>query len=253
MTTTDPFLLDGVAIVTGASSGIGEHVTRLLAGRGMTVVAAARRVDRLDALAAEVRGVHALRCDVAADEDLRAAVARAAELGPLTVVVNNAGISDAPTAAIDEDPAAFRRAVDVNLTATFVLSSLAARAMVDAGTEGSIVNVASVHGLVASAPNMQAGYVASKSGVVGLTRDLAVQWARHRIRVNAIAPGYFATELTDEMIAAESGLAWIERNTPLRRVGELHELDGVVLLLSSTAGSYLTGQTIAVDGGWTAR
>lgn len=219
----------------------------------MTVVAAARRVDRLDALADEIDGVHALRCDVASDDDLRAAVALAAELGPLSVVVNNAGMSDAPAAAIDEDPGAFRRTVEVNLTATFVLSSLAARAMVDAGTAGSIVNVASVHGLVASAPNMQAGYVASKSGVVGLTRDLAVQWARHRIRVNAIAPGYFATELTDEMIAAESGLAWIERNTPMRRVGELTELDGVFLLLASAAGSYLTGQTITVDGGWTAR
>ena len=219
----------------------------------MTVVAAARRVDRLDALAAEVDGVHAMRCDVASDDDLRAVVGRAVGLGPLAVVVNNAGISDAPAPAIDEDPAAFRRTVDVNLTATFVLSALAARTMVDGGIEGSIVNVASVHGLVASAPNLQAGYVASKSAVVGLTRDLAVQWARHRLRVNAIAPGYFRTELTDELIEAETGLAWIERNTPMRRVGELGELDGVVLLLASKAGGYLTGQTIVVDGGWTAR
>ena len=219
----------------------------------MTVVAAARRVDRLDALAGEVDGVHAARCDVASDDDRRAVVGQAVELGPLTVVINNAGMSDAPASAIDEDPAAFRRTVEVNLTATFVLSALGARAMVEAGTEGSIVNVASVHGLVASAPNLQAGYVASKSGVVGLTRDLAVQWARHRIRVNAVAPGYFATELTDEMLASDSGQAWIERNTPMRRVGQLDELDGVMLLLASSASTYLTGQTIAVDGGWTAR
>lgn len=253
MTTTDPFALDGVAIVTGASSGIGEHFTRLLAARGMTVVAAARRLDRLEHLADEVAGVVPCRCDVADDADLAALVEAATAVGPLTVLVNNAGISDAPVKAIDEDPAEFRRVVEVNLNATFVLSSLTASTMVAAATSGSIVNIASIHGLVASAPNAQTGYVASKAGVLGLTRELAAQWARHDIRVNAIAPGYFLSELTAEMLESDSGLAFVERNTLLRRPGAVHELDGALLLLASAAGSYITGQTLSVDGGWTVR
>jgi NAD(P)-dependent dehydrogenase (short-subunit alcohol dehydrogenase family) len=124
--------------------------------------------------------------------------------------------------------------------------------MLDTGIGGSIVNIASIHGLVAAAPNCQAGYVASKAGVIGLTKELAAQWARQEIRVNAIAPGYFLTELTEQMLSSESGVAFVGRNTPMRRVGELHELDGAVLLLASAAGSYITGQTIAIDGGWTA-
>ena len=102
-------------------------------------------------------------------------------------------------------------------------------------------------------PNNQPGYTAAKGGLINLTRELALEWARHGIRVNAIAPGYISTELTDEMIAGESGRKWIERNTPMRRPGEVNELDGAMLLLASDAGSYITGETIAIDGGWLAR
>jgi NAD(P)-dependent dehydrogenase (short-subunit alcohol dehydrogenase family) len=175
------------------------------------------------------------------------------EFGQVDVLVNNAGLSDAPDRAENEDPKRFRDVIDVNLNAPFVLSGLVAPAMIAAGRGGSIINITSVHARVGSSPNNQAAYVASKGGLENLTRELALQWARHRIRVNAIAPGYFETELTAEMIGSDSGLAWIERNTPLRRPGAPHELDGALLYLASDASSYVTGQVVAVEGGWLAR
>jgi NAD(P)-dependent dehydrogenase (short-subunit alcohol dehydrogenase family) len=250
------FRLDGrVAIVTGASSGIGHRFCQVLAEQGATVIAAARRAERLDELARGHDAIHAAACDVADDEQLRWLVERAVgDFGRIDVVVNNAGTTDAVTAAEHEDPAQFRAVVEVNMNACFVLAAAAARQMIVQETGGSIVNIASVHGLVAAAPNAQAAYAASKGGLVNLTRELAAQWAKHRIRVNAIAPGYFETELTAAMFVGEdAGLRYIRRNTLLGRPGELHELDGPLLLLASDAGNYITGQTIAVDGGWTAR
>lgn len=253
---TPDFRLDGrVAVVTGASSGIGHRFSRVLAARGATVLAAARRVDRLEELAAEHDGIHPVPCDVGEDRQLEDLVTRAvADFGGIDVVVNNAGTTDAVTPAEHQDPEEFRRVVDINMNACFVLSSLAARQMIVQERGGSIVNVSSVHGLVAAAPNAQAAYAASKGGMVNLTRELAAQWAKHRIRVNAIAPGYFETELTEAMFVGEdAGLRYIRRNTLLGRAGELEELDGPLLLLATDAGTYITGQTIAVDGGWTAR
>ena len=250
------FRLDGrVAIVTGASSGIGRRFAQVLADQGATVLAAARRVDRLDDLAGTSDRIHAAGCDVGDDAQLEQLVERAvADFGRIDVVVNNAGTTDAVTPAEHEDPAEFRRVVDVNMNACFVLSAAAARQMIVQEQGGSIVNISSVHGLVAAAPNAQAAYAASKGGLVNLTRELAAQWAKHRIRVNAIAPGYFETELTAAMFVGEdAGLRYIRRGTLLGRPGELHELDGALLLLATDAGSYITGQTIAVDGGWTAR
>ena len=252
----DIFALDGkVAIVTGASGSLGARYCRVLAGRGATVVAAARRLDRLEALAVEVSGVVPVGCDVADDSQLERLVEVAAERGGPDIVVNNAGVTDAVVRAHEQDPDLFRRVVDVNLTAAFVLSAAAARRMIEHGRGGSIVNVASMLGTVASGGNHQAGYVASKSGLIGLTRELAKQWAPEGIRVNAIGPGYFRSELTEEMFAADDapGLRHIQRNTLMRRAGEIHEFDGALLLLASDAGSYITGQTILVDGGWTAR
>jgi NAD(P)-dependent dehydrogenase (short-subunit alcohol dehydrogenase family) len=250
----EPFRLDGrVALVTGASAGLGARFARVLTDAGASVVLVARRADRLQALADELPGAVVAPADLA-DADQRAAAVQVAldHHGRVDVLVNNAGISDGPQRAETEDTADFALAVEVNLVAGFHLSRLVAPGMIERG-HGSIVNVTSVHGLVASSPNRQAGYVASKTGLGGLTRELACQWATSGIRVNALAPGYFATDLTGEMLAAEGGQEWIERNTPMRRIGAEHELDGALLFLASDASSYVTGQTIAVDGGWTAR
>ena len=249
------FELSGrVAIVTGASSGIGDRFARVLAAAGVQVVAAARRLERLELLAASTPGVYAHACDVVDDGQCSSLVAATVErFGRVDILINNAGLSDAPDKAESQDPARFRAVIEVNLNAPFVLSGLCAQRMIAQGS-GSIINITSVHGQVASAPNAQAGYVASKGGLANLTRELALQWASTGVRVNAIAPGYFETELTAEMFTAESnGLGWITRNTPMRRAGHLAELDGALIYLASDASSYMTGQTIVVDGGWTAR
>lgn len=251
---TRRFRLDGrVAIVTGASSGLGERFARTLAGAGAQVIAAARRLDRLEALAAAVEGITAVQTDVTNDEECAALVESTEErFGRIDVLVNNAGIADGGMRAESEDPALFREVLSVNLTAVFVLCRLVGAHMIEQGG-GSIVNISSVHGLVASTPNRQVAYDSSKGGVTLLTRELACQWARKGVRVNALAPGYFETELTGPMFEAESGRAWIERETPLGRAGQPEELDGALLLLASDAGTYLTGHTLCVDGGWTAR
>ena len=248
------FRLDGkIALVTGASSGIGAQTVKLFSSLGAKVIAAARREDRLQDLANQYPDVMAVRCDVGVEADCKNLVDTIInEYGKIDILINNAGISD-PIPALEEDLDLFKRVIQIDLISCFHLAQLCAQHMETQETGGAIVNVASIHGFVGSSPNNQPGYTAAKGGLINLTRELALEWARHGIRVNAIAPGYITTELTDEMIAGESGRKWIERNTPMRRPGEDTELDGAMLLLASDAGSYITGETIAIDGGWLAR
>ena len=244
---------DKVAIVTGASSGIGAQTVKLFSSLGAKVIAAARREDRLQDLANQYPNVMAVKCDVGDEADCNNLVENVIkEHEKIDILINNAGISD-PIPALEEDLNQFKRVIQIDLVSCFHLAQLCAQHMEIQKSGGAIVNVASIHGFVGSSPNNQPGYTAAKGGLINLTRELALEWARHGIRVNAIAPGYISTELTDEMIAGESGRKWIERNTPMRRPGEVTELDGAMLLLASDAGSYITGETIAIDGGWLAR
>lgn len=251
---TDPtsFRLDGrVAVLTGASSGLGARFARVLHGAGATVVVAARRVDRLRTLADELDGVLPIGCDVAVEADCVALVAAAVEAhGRIDLLVNNAGVT-VISPALEETSEQFRYVLDVNLTGVFTLCREAARHMV-AGGGGSIVNVASVLGVVGVGQIPQAGYAASKGGVVNLTRELAAHWARQGVRVNAIAPGWFPSEMTATMWDDERSLRWIERKVPMGRGGHEHELDGALLFLAGDASTYVTGQVLAVDGGYTA-
>jgi NAD(P)-dependent dehydrogenase (short-subunit alcohol dehydrogenase family) len=242
-----------VALVTGASGGLGERFARVLHAAGASVVVAARREERLADLAAELgERVLPVRCDVTSDDDCQALVAAAVDgFGQLDVLVNNAGTS-APVPAEDETVEHFRQVVEVNLVAVFRLCQLAGRHMLARG-EGSIVNLASVAGLLAMSPIHQASYCATKGAVVNLTRELAVQWARRGVRVNALAPGWFESEMTANMWTDDRSIQFVARNTPLARRGAPDELDGALLLLAGAGGSFITGQVLTVDGGWTAR
>ena len=247
------FRVDGkVAIVTGASSGIGERFARVLSGAGARVILVARRVERLERLAQELDGAVALACDLGRDEDQVLPVARAVEMsGRIDIMVNNAGMeSSAP--AVDEPVDRFRQVLEVNLVAPFVLARGAAADMLARGEGGSIINIASILGLVGVGRIPQAAYTASKGGLVNLTRELAAQWATKGIRVNAIAPGFFPSELTTGLMGDERGRRWVGRNTPMGRFGRPSEMDGALLFLASDASTYVTGAILSVDGGWTA-
>ena len=248
-----PFRLDGrVVIVTGASSGLGDRFARVLHGAGATVVIAARRADRLETLAAELPGTTAVAADVSVDADCERLVATTLEIhGRLDVLVNNAGMGLAAPAE-SEDIDVFRQHLAVNVTGAYLLSQLAGRHFLSTGEGGVIVNVASVLGMIGAGQIPFTSYGTSKGAMVQLTRELAGQWARRGIRVNALAPGWFASEMTTEMFEDESSAKWIRRKAPMGRAGDAHELDGALLFLASEASSYVTGQVLAVDGGWMA-
>ena len=257
MSVRDLFDLSGrVAIVTGGGSGIGRQMAEALAELGADLVLCARRPERCEQAAEELAalGVRALglRCDVSDRAEVEALVARTlTELGRIDVVVNNAGTSwGAP--AVDHPLEAWNKVLAVNLTGTFLVSQAAGRAMIDRGDGGSIVNVSSTAAFGSLPPELMdaVAYTATKGGVLSLTRDLAVKWARHGIRVNAVAPGWFPSEMSQALLErqGEGLLAEI----PLGRFGGPGDLKGAVAFLASAASAYVTGQVVVVDGGQTA-
>jgi NAD(P)-dependent dehydrogenase (short-subunit alcohol dehydrogenase family) len=252
MTAADLFRLDGkVALVTGASSGFGRHFAGVLAEAGAAVALGARRIDRLEALADEIRAAggraHAVPLDVTDAAGIKAALAASeAALGPIDILINNSGISGPAAFAVDIEEADWDQVLDTNLKGVWLVSRAVARLMIDGGRGGSIVNIASMLGLrVAHAVS---AYAASKAGVAQLTKAMALELARYRIRVNALAPGYFETDLNRDYLGSPAGQAMIKR-IPQRRSGQAEDLDGALLLLASEASRYMTGTVIPIDGG----
>jgi NAD(P)-dependent dehydrogenase (short-subunit alcohol dehydrogenase family) len=248
---TDLFSLAGkAALVTGASSGFGRHFAHVLADAGAKVALAARRVDVLRQLETEIRAgggeAAALAMDVTDRESVARAVAGAeAALGPITILVNNAGIPSGAffTRTSEEE---WRAVMSVNLDGVFRVGQEAARRMAANGTGGSIINIASLLGF--GVIKGLSAYSATKAAVISLTKSMALELARDRIRVNALAPGYFATEFNDAYLASEAGRKMMAR-VPMGRAGAVDELDGPLLLLASDAGAFMTGSVITVDGG----
>src|SRR5438876_5660118 len=243
------------AIVTGGGSGIGRQMAGALAEQGAAIVVCARKFERCEQAASELAelGVRtlALRCDVREAAEVQAAVDRTVEeLGSVDVLVNNAGTAwGAP--AEDTPLEGWQKVVDVNLTGVFLFSQAAGRMMID-GHGGSIVNIASVAGLRGSPPGKMdaVAYNASKGGVIAFTRDLAHKWAQHGIRVNAIAPGWFPSDMT-KVLLDRHGDEFLQ-SVPLRRFGGPEDLKGAIAFLASPASSFVTGQTLVVDGGQSA-
>lgn len=246
----DPVLkadLSGLtALVTGASSGFGRSFAATLAALGAEVIVAARRRAPLDQLVGEIVAwggkARAVTMDVADADSVTAAFA---EIDRVDIVVNNAGVSGPPH-ALETTDEAWREVYAINVEGALRVAKAAARVMIAGKTGGSIINIASITGIrpAAAAP----AYSSSKAALIHLTKGLAGEWARHGIRVNAIAPGYFFTDLTREFLDSDYGKKLVSR-VPQRRLGELPELDGPLVLLASPASSYMTGSVIEVDGG----
>ena len=247
--TDDPIFWPGirgrVALVTGASSGLGVHFAKMLAAQGAHVFAAARRTDRVQTLCDGLRDQGYQATPLELDVSSAQAVENALQGQVFDLVVNNAGVSHS-CAALDLDADTLDQVIDTNVKGVFHVARATAAAMRDAGRGGSIVNIASILGSRVS--GHVAAYAASKGAVLQLTRALALEWARHGIRVNALSPGYIETEINSDFFATEQGQALIRR-IPQRRLGQPQDLDGALMLLLSDMGQFITGADIAVDGG----
>ena len=247
-------LHDRVIVITGASSGLGEQIARAVSRAGGVPVLAARRKERLDALREELDRSDTVACDVTDEEERERLIRTVVERhGRLDGLVNNAG-AGATAPALRTPTETFSRILDLNLVAPFSLSCLAAQEMRKDGGGRSIVNVASVMGLRSIGEIPDAAYVASKAGIVGLTRELASQWGRYGIRVNAVAPGFFASEMTAELGDDPDRFPdFLLNRTPLGRGGRSGELDEAVLFLLGPGSSFVTGHVLSVDGGMAIR
>ncbi len=243
------------AIVTGASSGLGVSFAEALADEGANLVIAARRYDRLVKIAEELTRKHnvkviPVKTDVSSEDEVVNMVRTAVEqFGSLEIMVNNAGIASL-SPSVDMTLEEWKKVIDVNLTGVFLCARTAAREMIKR-KYGKIVNIASIYGAVGDIFHA-APYYASKGAVINLTRGFAIEWAPYRINVNAIAPGFFPSEMTEQVFKDENAMKHILSRTPLGRTGEPLDLKAALLYLASPASNYVTGQTIFVDGGWTA-
>lgn len=238
------------ALVTGASQGLGAHFAGVLAASGARVAAAARKLTDCEAVRDRILAsggtALAIPLDVTDRASAEAAVAAVtAEWGRLDVLVNNAGVTTT-TPLLEQDEAVWDRIMDTNLKGAFLVGQAAARAMAADGEGGTIVNVASILGLRIA--GQVGAYCASKAGLVQLTKSMALEWARHKVRANALCPGYVETDLNRDFFASDAGQALVRR-IPYRRLGQLADLDGPLLLLCSDASAYMTGTALAVDGG----
>ena len=244
-------LNDRVALVTGTSSGLGRRFAQVLDGAGARVVLASRRHDDDLDLAETLHDALAVRCDIRQASDRAALVSAALDrYGHIDILVNNAGAASSGPAE-EETPEQLAELIDTNLTGLFALTQLAGRHMLERRS-GVIVNIASLSATLSLDRYGLAGYAASKAGVVALTRELAWQWGPRGVRVNAIAPSFFPSA-TSGWLRDPDQVAWINQNTALRRIPRPEELDGPLLFLTSESASYITGQTLYVDGGWSCR
>ncbi len=243
------------AIVTGASSGLGVTFAKTLAERGVNLVIAARRYEKLVKVAENLSSKYGIKVipvktDVTQEKQVIKTVKTAIEkLGSLEILVNNAGVASL-SPSVDMSLEEWKKVIDVNLTGVFLCARTAAREMIKK-RYGKIVNIASIYGAVGDI-FPAAPYYASKGAVINLTRALAIEWAPYKINVNAIAPGFFPSEMTASIFQDEKALKHILSRTPLGRTGEPLDLKAALIYLTSPASDYVTGQTIFADGGWTA-
>lgn len=251
MTATDRFSLDGkTALVTGAGSGLGRQFAQVLAQAGASVVLAARRREKLEetaqAIADQGGSASCVDLDVTDSASVKKCFAEIeSSVGAVDILVNNAGIARQEF-LVDMHEEDWDAVIDTNLKGVFLVAQKAAQAMIKAEKPGSIINIASILGLRVS--KALSSYIAAKSAVVQTTKAMALEWAQFGIRVNAIAPGYFVTEMNQEQFDQGAGEV-LKKKIPLARIGEIEELSGPILLLASSAGSFMTGSVIAVDGG----
>lgn len=245
-----PFDMAGETVmVTGGGTGLGRQFATVLAAAGAKVILCARRVDKLEETVTIIRDqggdAHCIAMDVTSEGSVADAFRQCLEISPLTVLVNNAGIAgDAMLLSMSEQE--WDSVMDTNLKGSWLVARAAARQMIDQERSGSIINIASILG--SSVQKGTGAYAAAKSGVLHLTRAMALEWARYGIRVNAIAPGYYRTDMAEGYLDSPSGQQLLKR-IPQRRLGNPAELDGAILLLSSSASAYMTGSVVTIDGG----
>lgn len=253
---SDLFDLTGkVAVVTGASSGLGVQFSKALARQGADVAIVARRVERLEEVKKEVEALGvkclAVKCDVSKVDEIKAAVAKINDhFGTIDILVNNAGIALMEPAE-EQSTDTWETMMSVNLNGSYYFAREVGKIMVEK-KYGKIINLGSIHSTVAMAPAPMTAYCTTKGGVEMLTKSLACEWAKYNITVNALGPAYFPSEMTDDIIAGEGFDEIVKTYCPMGRTGRAGELDGALIYFASDASSYTTGQLLSIDGGWTA-